>query len=547
MLPTPLAFAWMFWRRYRWAHRAVLGYLLVAVTLSAVLPSHVSLDVAPAVFALLTVPSIYFAFFPLGLFCLVEANTPIGGRHSCFPADLFVLPVRTGALAGWPMAYGAAAAALLWLVLAWCVLRPWMSLWSGTVPLWWPALLAMAALAWIQAVMWTPFGLRGLRIVVMFLLIAGLLALAEYSALSGVSEPMLVGLFAGLAVPGWTLGYFGVRQGRRGDAPNWEGVVEPWRRLVRRLPHRRRPFASAAWAQAWFEWKRTGYSLPIMTGVLVPVGLLWLAFGPNDAIPPAQPVLSALAVPMLIASLAGAPVGARNPWVKDTYAIGASTATLPLSIGEMMGAKLRAAALSTLAAWAIVVVAVPLAVILTGNLETAAGWWRQARQEIPLLQIVAGLLASAILLVGYTWKRLVDSQLFALTGRKWVIESAVSGGIIVLVGFGLGGLWIFKQPQIREQLLALVPWLLGLLIACRLSLAGLALRAGLRRRVLEPRTAVRWVIAWVCVALTLFGLLAYAVPAERVPVYNLAFAVLFAMPMARLTAAPLALAWNRHR
>ena len=52
MLPTPLAFAWMFWRRYRWAHRAVLGYLLVAVTLSAVLPSHVSLDVAPFVAAL---------------------------------------------------------------------------------------------------------------------------------------------------------------------------------------------------------------------------------------------------------------------------------------------------------------------------------------------------------------------------------------------------------------------------------------------------------------------------------------------------------------
>jgi hypothetical protein len=67
------------------------------------------------------------------------------------------------------------------------------------------------------------------------------------------------------------------------------------------------------------------------------------------------------------------------------------------------------------------------------------------------------------------------------------------------------------------------------------------------RRALQPRTAVRWATAWVCVASALFGLLAYAVPAERVPVYNLALAVLFAMPMARLTAAPLALAWNRHR
>jgi hypothetical protein len=547
MLPTPLAFAWMFWRRFPWGHLAVLGYFLVAVTLSAVLPAHLSLEVAPAAFALLTIPSIYLAFFPLGLFCLVEANTPIGGRHSCFPADLFLLPVRTGALAGWPMAYGAVAAASLWLVLAWCVMRPWVVLWNATVPLWWPALLAMAALAWLQAVLWLPFALRGLRVAVLLVLILGLVVIGELCALGGAFEPVLVGVFAGLAVPGWALGYLAVRQGRCGHAPDWEGVFEPWRRLVRRLPHRRRPFASAGWAQTWFEWKRTGYSLPIMTGVLVPVVLLWLAFGLNDAIPPAQPVLSALAVPVLMAGLAGAPVGGRNRWVKDHFCIAASTATLPMSTGEMLGAKLRSAALSTLVAWALVVVAVPLAVILTGNLDTALGWWRQARQEVPAFKIVAGLLAGAILLVGCTWKRLVDGQFFGLTGRKWVIESAVSGGTLALVGFGLAGLWIYKHPEIHEQLLALVPWLLGLLIACRLSVAGLALRAGLRRRVLEPRTAARWVTAWVCVAATLFGLLAYAVPAERVPVYNLAFAVLFAMPMARLTAAPLALAWNRHR
>src|SRR5262245_43016125 len=110
MLPTSLAFAWMFWRRHRWVHLAVLGYLLVAVALSAVLPAYLSPEVAPAVFAVLTFPSMYFAAFLLGMFCLVEANMPIDGRQSCFPADLFLLPVRTGALAGWPMAYGAAAA-----------------------------------------------------------------------------------------------------------------------------------------------------------------------------------------------------------------------------------------------------------------------------------------------------------------------------------------------------------------------------------------------------------------------------------------------------
>jgi hypothetical protein len=545
MLPTSLAFAWMFWRRFRWGLLVLLAYLLVAAALSAVLPALLPPEAAPAVFGWLTLPSIFPATFLLGMFCLVEETTPIGGRHSCFPADLFLLPVRTGALAGWPMAYGTAAVCLLWLVLAWCIMRPWVSLWSVSVPLWWPALMATAVLAWLQAALWLPFGLRGLRVVVLLLLIPGLIVVAQLSALSGVSEPIRAGVFAGLAVPGWALGYLGVRQGRGGDAPDWEGLYEPWRRLVRRLPHGRRPFASAAWAQTWFEWRRTGKSLPFMAGLPLPVVLLFLAFG--DAIPPAQTVLAALAIPVFVAGLAGTVESGRNPWVKDHYCIAASTATLPMSTGELLGAKLRAAALSTLVAWALVVVAVPLAVILTGNLETAVGWWRQAQQEVPALQIVAGLLAATILLVGCTWKRLVDSLFLGLTGREWVMAWAVLGFMAVSIGLGLVGTWISKHPETHEHLLALLPWLLGLLIACRLSVAGVALRAGLRRRVLEPRTAVRWVTAWVCVAATLFGLLAYAVPAERVPVSDLAFAVLFAMPMARLTATPLALAWNRHR
>ncbi|MBV9122933.1 MAG: hypothetical protein JO112_06235, partial [Planctomycetes bacterium] len=282
MLPTSLAFAWMFWRRQRWGFLVTLGYVLVAGVLSAVLPAQLPLERAPAAFALLTFPSMYPAAFLLGMFCLVEANTPISGRHSCFPADLFLLPVRTGALAVWPMVYGTAAACGLWLVLAWCIMQPWMTLWSDWVPPWWPALLATAALAWLQAVLWWPFGLRGLRVVVLLLLIPGMFVLAQVSVLSGTSDSILVGLFAGLAVPGWTLGYLGVRHGRRGDAPDWEGLLEPWRRLVRRPPQRRRPFASAAWAQTWFEWRRTGNSLPIMTGLLLPVELLWLAFGVND-------------------------------------------------------------------------------------------------------------------------------------------------------------------------------------------------------------------------------------------------------------------------
>jgi hypothetical protein len=546
MLPTSLAFGWMFWRRHRWGHFLVLGYLLVAGTLSAVLPAHVATETAPAVFVALSWPMIWLGFSLLTTFSL-GYDAPIGSRESCFPADLFKLPVRTTALAGWPMAYGAAATSLLWLVVACFILRPWVNMLGGEVPLWWPAMLAMATLAWIQALLWLPFGLPWLRVLLMVFLVAGLYALAEYSVIGGASEALLVGLFAIPLLVAWTFGYVGVRLGRRGDAPNWEGLFAPFHWLARWRPHRRRPFASTAWAQTWFEWRRTGNSLPFMTGLTLPFVLLFLGFGVNDAIPTEQTLLSALALPVFLAGLSGTTVHHKNPWVKDYYGVSPSTGTLPMSTGELVGAKLRAAALSTLAAWGLVVVAVPLAVLLTGHQEEVMGWWRQAQHQLHPFKIAALIMAAATLLFVCTWKRLVDSLFLGLTGRKRVIEGAIAVGMAGFILLCFVGGWIYRHPETHERLRALLPWLIGLVIVCRLSLAGLALHQGLRQGLFEPLTALRWLTAWVLLGSALFGLLAYVVPADLMPLHYLAYAVLLTLPMVRLTAAPLALAWNRHR
>jgi hypothetical protein len=64
---------------------------------------------------------------------------------------------------------------------------------------------------------------------------------------------------------------------------------------------------------------------------------------------------------------------------------------------------------------------------------------------------------------------------------------------------------------------------------------------------LEVRTALRCVAAWLLLASLLVGLLYWSLPAERVPFRYLALTIVLVLPMARLAAAPLALAWNRHR
>ena len=88
-----------------------------------------------------------------------------------------------------------------------------------------------------------------------------------------VSEGLLAGLFAGAGAVAWRVAYVGVRNARRGDVPDWHGS-SGLRQLADWLPRRRRPFASAARAQVWFEWRRNGNSLPVMTAAVLPFMLL---------------------------------------------------------------------------------------------------------------------------------------------------------------------------------------------------------------------------------------------------------------------------------
>lgn len=545
MLCTPLAFAWALWRQHRAGLLVVLGFLLLAGTLSAVLPARCSARVAEGVFGALAMPLVCLAVYLLVVFSY-GSEAALGGRESCFQAGLFRLPVRTGALAGWPLAYGAAAAFLLWLVVAGLILRPWLRLWGEEVPLWWPAVLAVADLAWLQALLWLPFGLRGLRVFLVVILIPGLLALAEYAVTAGVSEGFLTGLFAGFAVLGWTTAYVGVRHGRPGAVPDWEGIYRLLLQLADRLPRRRQSFASAARAQVWFDWRRTGSSLPIMTGLLLPFTLVFLVFGENDVIPPAQTLLSALAVPVIMAGLAGitggVPTGTRDWQGMPPYA-----ATLPMTTAGLVAAKLRAAARSTLATWALMALALPLAVVLTGNLDEVAGWWRQALHAHHPVKIAAGVVAAVTLLVVGTWGRLVNGLFLSLTGRIWLITCGLFAGVAAFAALWILGAWLYRDPEARGSLRTVWPWLLGLLILCRLLAAGWALRRGLHAGLLDLRTIRRWLTAWLLFGAALFGLLAWVVPAELVPWYYSAFAVLLVLPMARLAASPLVLAWNRHR
>jgi hypothetical protein len=92
-----------------------------------------------------------------------------------------------------------------------------------------------------------------------------------------------------------------------------------------------------------------------------------------------------------------------------------------------------------------------------------------------------------------------------------------------------------------------LPWIVTVLVCFKISAAAwIAVRLH-DSRLLSDRTLVLGAACWDLAVFALYGLLVWIVPALLIPHYVLALVAILAIPLARLSAAPLALAWNRHR
>ena len=103
--------------------------------------------------------------------------------------------------------------------------------------------------------------------------------------------------------------------------------------------------------------------------------------------------------------------------------------------------------------------------------------------------------------------------------------------------------------RVWAQLLArrVMPGLVAGLAGLKLVLGAVAIRTLRRKRLVADRTLLVLGGVWLATFAVLFGTLAWLVPAEVAPAYTLAPGVLLPLPLARLSAMPLALDWNRHR
>jgi hypothetical protein len=465
-----------------------------------------------------------------------------------FPARFFTLPVSTLVLVSVPLVLGVAAieAVFAWTVGFSLVLEP-----RTEHPVW-AAFKTGAFMLTYQMLIWCAARLGALRLVIIGISSFVFIVL-PYSA----TAALLLALWcAGACVSSW----IGVDRQRSG-AGGSSGPGALFDLIGDALPRRSRPFKSMQGAQVWYEWRKVGYLLPMLVGVVLllivlPVTLL---MGPERSF---GPLVFTLLLPVLLAAPVGKAFSKADTWSMDTtvaefadssspLGVPAFLATKPLKAETVVIAKLHAAALSTVLAWLQVFAFVALWQFNWANKTNLANlgralWAIQNHSLVPQLAMAA---LFAVLLVLLTWRFMVAGLWIGLSGngRLFTVTTVPlvlipTAGLLLLDEF-IG--WL-RDDTARIRIFA---WCVGALVAAKFWLAAFAWRR------INRELTHRYLTFWTCGTCCTLGLAILAaepasfVFAIELPIMRslLLFGALLVVPLAQIGFAPAKFAANRHR
>ena len=544
MRSTAAAFGWEFGQRHRWPIIAFLTFALAVTAYRFVLVEDgatLRMDPPEGLAGFLVAP------FSIGFFYIIAVfsfglSGDLAARHSIYPARMFALPVTTAALAGWPMLYGAAAMTCLWLT-AWSFAQ-W---WSFDVPLVWPGLLVVTFMTWTQVFTWKTYGLRGLRVVVTVVWLITLDAVVMVAIETKTPDYVLIAFLAPQPALAYAAACFFLARARRGDVPDWR-LTAGATRTAGETAGPSGWFRSAARAQAWFEWRLHGRTLPALVAMVVPFELS-LVFVPGNNMPsivfPA--LIVALLTPPFLAGFVAAAVSKANPFARDSYGLAPFTATRPMSSAGLIAAKVEMTLWSTLLTWAVMLIVVPLALMWSDTmplvlersvrLTDAIG---TPRALVLSVLVLGGLMAS-------TWKHLIQNLCIGLTGRDWLIKGSVFLSLALVILIFPAWHWLRYNSRVFWTMWDNLPLILAVLVALKMMVAGwIAIRLG-HSGLLRDRTMMVGAFGWSMAVFALYAVFVWFADTPFFPHYLLLLIAMLLVPLTRVTAAPLALAWNRHR
>jgi len=537
------AIGWEIGRRHRWGFAAIGLYLIaLAAARLAFLAAGQEARVEGGVrFAFaVTVP-----FSSACMYLMAVFSYGFGGdfaaRRSGYPARKFTQPVASAALAGWPMLYGAIAIAVLWLA------TRALAVWPPDVylPVLWPALAGAVFLVWTQVLVWTPYRVRGLRAITLVLWLTVIAVIVTVAIELEAGEGTMLALLAPLVPLAFLAARAAIGRARRGGAAEVSAATV--RRWAMPGTARKQPFASAARAQLWLEWRRTGRTLPALVALVLPFELaLLFVFRDIPDLVVEVLVLVLLTTPFLAAFVAAAASASRRGG-SDAYELTPFVAARPVSGTALVAAKLKAAARSTLATWLLVLLATALALRLSGTVPAVVDAARSIGEAFGMPRALAlgplGLLA----LVAATWKQLVQGLYVGLSGRAWMVRGSVFATLVALSVLVSLLSWASGDVDAALALWRALPWVLIVLVLVKTGAAAWTLLRLHDGRLVRERTLLVGAAAWVVTVGASYALIVWLLELPpSLPRLLPALVAILAVPWVRVAAAPLALMWNRH-
>lgn len=529
MRSIPVAMTWELLAHGRWTLPAsFLGGNLLPVLLLGALLMHGEIDSNdPSVIVM------HFMFVQTSMFCFAAGAMASMGA----PARLFAWPIRSSTLAACQMLPMMLLVGLETLVSGVALNAMFDLDW----PVWGPALFAATSMAAVQAVLWltekSPAWLPWAFALVA--LVLGLWLKSRYGDLFAqpnrfwreVTPSEVLTLLAVTALS-FYVAVNGVARQRRGDTlPPW-GFVAWFERTFDATPEIGQPFASAAQAQYWFEWRQKGWAMPaaVTFGMIVGCGG-WLIFS-RDVKELLEGFYAGGGLLSVVAMVGGMILGNMGSSDSD-LAMGHFRATRPITNTEMSRTLLKIGAKSVFVAWSIW--AVPFASVLLLLLATHSfpaeafdsshklGWW-----YVP-----------ATLLGPWTVVGLVASM--GLRGSTTFVTKLISGVFLLFLLRPLLEKFVIPY-QARQQFDRALPIVLGVTFLLGTAWTFAAAR---RRGLIATRTIGVLLGAWV----TLSALVMLTAWQRSDTPFSLSLFVigLLATAAAPLATAPLALAWNRNR
>jgi len=340
-----------------------------------------------------------------------------------------------------------------------------------------------------------------------------------------------------LSVMSCGMGVIGLNKIRHGSWQRFSERSQARTTVKQSEPIEAKPFASAAHAQLWFEWRQHVSHMPTYAVALVVIPfLLLLAYmaknGPLKQDNPYLLCMYLLGVPLMLHFFYGmAAERAMSPF----------QAIRPLTTGQMMTANLKALAISTLLTW-LIVLPFLLAVPLMGKVDVMRQLHVPTAYQPLLLSLRPVIL---LVLVMLTWRLSLMNIGHGMATKHWLAQVPMATEYFTGIA-GLMMLYFGQSPALRETIGQVLPWVLVVLLAIKFSFAQWAFRTALKRQLLTHATVGKYLVLWGVAGAVLLVPTMIFLRQERW-VVSLMLAMILYLPLARIGCAPIALSLGRHR